>query len=79
MEGAYSVTTEFTNARAIPCIFVLEPYGEIYEMPPASTLKLVVQGPRDDTLLVEYADDANTVYIWPGSTTTSLALNGALL
>ncbi len=79
MDDQYTVTTEFTNARAIPCVFVLEPYGEIYELPPASTLKIAVQGPRDGTLHVEYADDAITCYIWPGSTATSLALDGELL
>jgi len=50
--------------------FYLEPWGEVYMMPPDATFEVVARGPQGDCLEIELADDRVTVYGWPGSKAT---------
>lgn len=61
------VVARISNERGIPVLFVLEPWGEVYEMPPNATFEIVSQGPPDGAAEVSVGDDRFTVHGWPGS------------
>ena len=46
---------------------MLEPWGEIYEMPAHASFDVVAEGPEDDTLEVQSTEEQITVYGWSGS------------
>jgi hypothetical protein len=62
------VSMRVQNSRAVPVMFHLEPWGEQYVMPSEATFSVVARGPREDTLELEYTDDAIVLYGWSGST-----------
>jgi len=47
--------------------FCLEPWGELYPMPPNATTEVVARGPEGDTLEVDAGEGSITVYGWGGS------------
>jgi hypothetical protein len=56
------------NTKTHNVNFVLEPWGNIYEMAPADEYVVVFRGPSPAEPEVELTDDAVTVYGWTGST-----------
>jgi len=61
------IVTRVRNNEATPVKFVLEPWGEIYDMPAAAIFEVVAEGSSDGTLEVEVGSSQITVYGWPGS------------
>src|SRR5947209_4324865 len=56
------------NTGECSICFVLEPWGETYEMPANATFDLHAQGPDGYGLEVAVDSDHLTVWAWPGST-----------
>jgi len=55
------------NSRASELMLRLEPWGEVYTMPPASVFEVRARGPSGDSLELEYGDAEVTVCGWTGS------------
>ena len=55
------------NSKSRELTLCIEPWGEIYEMPPESEFAIIGRGPEGDSLTFEVGDDAITVYGWAGS------------
>jgi len=71
----YSVTLEFINSRSVPLDIVLEPWGEVYSLPPKSSVKLVATDQSPPLMEVETSDDA--IIIWAeGQTEVALFREG---
>ena len=70
MQPLHEVWATFTNERNIDIIFVLEPWGDTYTMPPHTTFKLFLRATiapsPTKSLEVEYGDTSLTVYAWEG-------------
>lgn len=59
---------QVTNRQKFEVEFVLEPWGEIYRMPPEATFEVVASGPTSGCLEIEYEDKQVFVYGWGGAT-----------
>jgi hypothetical protein len=59
--------TRITNKGDKPMIFVLEPWGEVYGMPPGAAFDVLSDGPPDQALEMEAGGNTVTVYGWVGS------------
>ncbi len=59
--------TRLVNSRDVAVKLLLEPWGEVYEMAPGAVFEVMARGPAGDALEVAIADDAITVWGWPGS------------
>ena len=55
------------NSQSRAITFCLEPWGELYDMPPDAIFEVVGRGPEGDSLELEVSSDAITVYGWAGS------------
>ena len=70
----YEVSILFENRRDTTMAFLLEPWGEFYEMVPRATFTLVLRSPIQDTATILYGFedgfDSITVYAWEGCTAT---------
>lgn len=62
-----AVVTVIRNARPVATTFHVEPWGDVHLMPAGATFRVVAWGPRHGALEVELAEDAVTVWGWPGS------------
>ena len=63
----HDVFLRLTNSRSAAVTFVLEPWGEQYEMAAGATFDVFAHGPRDDSLEVSMGGDSITVWGWSGS------------
>src|SRR5579859_4454600 len=72
----YEVSMIISNSRDTTITFVLEPWGEIYEMEPLAKFSLILRSPMAaspaslKTAEVEYGADRITVWAWEGCTAT---------
>ncbi len=57
----------FTNQRPYTIDFVMEPWGDIFEMPPGKTYQVIAEGPKFGKLEKRISARRVTVYGWPGS------------
>jgi hypothetical protein len=62
-----TVRLTIRNARAAPVTFSLEPWADEYEMPPGAAFELVVRGPAEGSMEVDYGEERITAYAWSGS------------
>ncbi len=62
-------TVVIRNTGEAPKSFVLEPWGEIYSLPPAARVEVSVVGPAG-TPEITVNDESITFWAWSGSTAT---------
>ena len=55
------------NSKNHGVTFVLEPWGDVYEMAPGDQYLVIFTGPMPAEPEVDLTDDAITVYGWTGS------------
>lgn len=55
------------NTSAEPVVFILEPWGNEYNMPPGTTFEVLATGPEGDELELQFAEHEITLYGWTGS------------
>lgn len=72
------VVARITNDSGSPVVFVLEPWGEVYEMPISATFDVVSEETPDGTAEVRVGDNRFTVYGWPGSSLEVVPESGRL-
>ncbi len=65
--SSQKVHVRVTNSRTTSTSFVLEPWGEIYDMPAEAVFELDAVGPSGDSIEVVVEEDAIVVWGWPGS------------
>ncbi len=61
------ISIRLSNSSKEDVDFVLEPWGEVYKMPPETVFEVLGRGPDGDTIEVETAPGKVVVYGWPGS------------
>jgi hypothetical protein len=61
---------EYTNTSHDVIDFVIEPEGDIVQMPPGATYQVIAEGPSTGKLVTRETEEQVTVYAWPGSTLT---------
>jgi hypothetical protein len=72
------IVARITNDSGSPVVFVLEPWGEVYEMPAAATFDVVSENPPDGTAEVRVSDTRFTVFGWPGASLEVVPESGRL-
>ena len=73
-----STSVVLTNSKEKDLLLCLEPWGDQYVMPPGASFRVLIRGPRDGDLEVDYAENQITIYGWSGSV-ISVLHNGAEL
>lgn len=66
-EAEQVVTVRFRNKRATSTAFCLEPWGDVYDMPPGAEFEAVARGPQGGALTVDLTDDHLVLWNWEGS------------
>ena len=62
-----TIVLHVVNPHSFAVPFVLEPWGESYQMPPHASFRVVGDGPSGDGPEVTIEADAITVWGWAGS------------
>jgi hypothetical protein len=63
----YVTSMALTNDRPEQIEFILEPWGEIYLIPPGERVRVVARGPANGMLDVHIAATKVTIWSWPRS------------
>jgi hypothetical protein len=63
----HKIVVRIVNPRNTATTFVLEPWGETFEMPAHAEFVIVGRGPDGDGPEIAVDDDGVTVWGWPGS------------
>jgi hypothetical protein len=66
--AAQGATVRLRNARLGPVEYVLEPWGEVYELRPGATLRLVADGLNGEYLEIVFGEARVTTWSDTGST-----------
>lgn len=66
--GDSRVQVRLVNPREAAVQLILEPWGEVYIIPPDDVVDITVQGPAGEALEIAHEADAIVVWGWPGST-----------
>jgi hypothetical protein len=67
MDETVRQTVFVRNPSSEPTKFVLEPWGEVYEMPGDAEFEVVAEGPPGGSLEVHFGASEITVYSWVGA------------
>jgi hypothetical protein len=62
-----SCTIRFRNAQPVPRTLVLEPWGDVHEIPSGAAVDVTASGPAGGVLEIELSAEGLVVYGWSGS------------
>jgi hypothetical protein len=63
----HKTVVRIVNPRNTATTLVLEPWGEVFEMPARAEFIILGRGPEGDGPEIAVDDDGITVWAWPGS------------
>ena len=63
----YTCSIRIRNGQSVAMEFVLEPWGDVYDMAPSEEYVVIFTGPVPAEPEVDLMDDSVTVYGWTGS------------
>jgi len=63
-----TVSLRLENSQSAEIGFCLEPWAEVFAMPPGATFEITAAGRGDGKLHVTFAEGGITLYVWSGAT-----------
>ncbi len=70
VQSAHTISVQVVQSRHKSLTLRIEPWGSQYDMPSGIMFEIVMQGPLEGIMMIEYTSESIIAYGWAGSTFT---------